>query len=150
MTVLKNSVHIAAPPERVWAVLARLDALGEYDPGIARSEIRSEASDGIGAARHCELKGGGWFREHVTVWDPYRELELELHECTLPIRRLRHHYTLTEDANGTRVDQVQEYELKHGPIGSLMDALFVRRKWDAGIKRFFEGLKHRVERGAPR
>jgi hypothetical protein len=51
MTVLRNTIHIAAPPERVWAVLA----------------------------------------------------------------------------------------------GTVLDALFVRRKWDAGIRSFFAGLKRYVE-----
>ena len=37
MTVLRNTIHIEAPPARVWAVLALLDALAEYDPGIAKS-----------------------------------------------------------------------------------------------------------------
>ncbi len=35
MTLLRNAVHIEAPPERVWAVLARLNALHAYDPGVA-------------------------------------------------------------------------------------------------------------------
>ncbi len=146
MTVLKNSIHIAAAPERVWAALARLDALHEYDPGISRSEVRSDKRDGLGAGRHCDLKAGGWYRERVTVWEPPRELEFTLHECTLPVRQLRHHYTLTAEGGGTRVDQIQEYVLKYGPFGAALDALVVRRKWDAAIKSFFSGLKSYVER----
>jgi carbon monoxide dehydrogenase subunit G len=75
MTVLRNTIHIEAPPKRVWAVLARLDALHEYDPGISKSEILS----------------------------------------------------------------------KHEGIGTVLDALLVRRKWDAGVKSFFSGLKRYVE-----
>jgi hypothetical protein len=66
----------------------------------------------------------------------------------LPVRRLRHHYTRTAENGGTRVDQQQEYELKFGPIGAVLDALVMRRKWDAGIKAFFAGLKRHVEKGA--
>jgi hypothetical protein len=36
VTLLKNSIHVAAAPDEVWAVLARLDALHEFDPGIER------------------------------------------------------------------------------------------------------------------
>jgi hypothetical protein len=50
-------------------------------------------------------------------------------------------------SRGTLVKQRMEYELKVGPIGVLMDALMVRRKSDAGIKGFFEGLKRYVEKG---
>jgi ligand-binding SRPBCC domain-containing protein len=150
VTVLKNAVHIEAPPERVWAVLARLDALHEYDPGISTCELRSGRRDGVGAERHCEIEAGGWFRERVTVWQPHRELEFTLYDCTLPVRSLRHHYTLTAEGAGTRVEQLQEYTLKYGPLGALLDAVLVRRKWDAGVKGFFAGLKRHVEarRGA--
>ena len=34
-----------------------------------------------------------------------------------------------------------------GPVGMLMDAIMVRKKWDAGIKEFFAGLKQFVEKG---
>lgn len=147
MTVLKNSIHIEAPPERVWRALTKLDSLHEYDPGIAKSTMRSDARTGVGADRQCDIAAGGWFRERVTVWEPERALELTLYDCTLPVRRLRHHYTLRPEGGGTRVDQTQEYTLKFGPVGAVLDALFVRRKWDAGVKRFFAGLKAYVEPG---
>ena len=40
-----------------------------------------------------------------------------------------------------------EYELKFGAVGRLMDTMMVRKKWDAGIKGFFGGLKQYVESG---
>lgn len=148
MTILRNAIHIDASPEHVWAVLARLDGLSEIDPGVVRSAVESEMDEGVGAGRRCELRDGGWFRERVTVWVPHRELELELHDCSLPVRRLRHHYTLTADGRGTRVEQRQEYELEYGPLGAVLDWLVVRRRWDAGVKRFFVGLKTRAEQRA--
>jgi ligand-binding SRPBCC domain-containing protein len=148
VTVLENSIHIEAPAERVWAVLARLDALHEVDPGVVKSELCSDRAEGVGASRRCDLRAGGWFCDRVTVWEPHRELELELYDCTLPVRRLRHHYTLTAEGGGTLVKQRQEYVLKHGPLGTLLDHLVVRRKWEAGIKSFFVGLKRRVEASA--
>ena len=48
----------------------------------------------------------------------------------------------------TVVRQRMEYELKLGVVGKLMDRLVVRRKWDAGIKGFFAGLKRHVEDAA--
>ncbi|MSP60402.1 MAG: hypothetical protein EXR72_08680 [Myxococcales bacterium] len=51
------------------------------------------------------------------------------------------------DGGATRIEQRMEYQLKYGPIGALMDALLVRRKWDAGIKGFFAGLQRYVETG---
>ena len=65
------------------------------------------------------------------------------------MRALRHSYTLVSDAGGTVVRQRMEYQLKFGPLGRLLDALVVRRKWNAGIRGFFSGLKKYVESGAP-
>jgi ligand-binding SRPBCC domain-containing protein len=147
MTVLENSIRIDAPPEKVWSVLASLDALDRYDPGVARSEIVGPMREGPGSARRCDLEPGGWFKEKVADWIPNQALSFELFECTLPVRRLKHSYTLTPDGSGTRVRQRMEYDLKFGPIGKLLDAILVRRKWDAGAKGFFAGLKHYVETG---
>lgn len=149
MTVLENSIRINAPPEKVWSVLASLEALDRYDPGVTKSEIVSASREGPGAARRCDLKPGGWFKEKVADWTPNESLSFELFECTLPVRRLRHTYTLTKDGAGTTVHQRMEYELKFGLVGRLMDAMMVRKKWDSGIKGFFAGLKHYVETGRP-
>ncbi len=147
MTVLENSIRIDAPPEKVWSVLASLEALDRYDPGVEKSEIVTTSREGPGSARRCDLAPGGWFKEEVSEWKPNESLAFELFECTLPVRRLKHSYTLTPDGSGTTVHQRMEYELKFGPFGRLMDAMMVRKKWDAGIKGFFAGLKHYVETG---
>ena len=146
MTVLENSVYIQARPEEVWLVLGKLDALEQYDPGVRKSAILSGPTSGIGASRQCDLRPGGWFRERVTEWQPHTALAFELVECTLPLRRLTHRYTLTPTDGSTLVQQRMEYELKFGLVGLLMDAMMVRRKWDAGIKGFFAGLKDHVEK----
>jgi ligand-binding SRPBCC domain-containing protein len=147
VTVLENSIRIDSPREKVWSVLASLDALDRYDPGVKKSTVVSWKADGLGAARQCDLTPGGWFKEKVTEWRPLETLAFELFECALPVRRLRHRYTLTPDAGGTIVSQRMEYELKFGPLGKLMDAMMVRKKWNAGIKGFFVGLKRYVETG---
>jgi ligand-binding SRPBCC domain-containing protein len=148
MTVLENSICIDAPPEKVWAVLASLDILERYDPGVKKSQVISQERQGPGAARRCDLVPGGWFKEKIVAFEPHRAISFELFECTLPVRRLKHDYTLTKEGRGTRVLQRMEYELKLGLLGRLMDALMVRRKWEAGVKGFFAGLKQYVEKEA--
>jgi hypothetical protein len=145
MTVLENSIRIDTTPDKVWSVLASLDALAKYDPGVSKSEIVSAAKEGLGAARRCDLTPGGWFKERVADWRPNEALSFELYECTLPVRRLWHGYTLVREGGATVVRQRMEYELKFGPLGKLLDAVMVRRKWNAGIKTFLAGLKRHAE-----
>jgi ligand-binding SRPBCC domain-containing protein len=147
MTVLENSIRIDATPEEVWSVLASLDALARYDPGVAKSEIVSPVKEGPGAARRCDLTPGGWFKERVADWRPNEALSFELYECTLPVRKLQHSYALVREGNSTVVRQRMEYELKFGPFGKLLDAMMVRRKWTAGIESFLSGLKRYAESG---
>ncbi|MSP60401.1 MAG: SRPBCC family protein [Myxococcales bacterium] len=70
MTVLLNSIRIEAPSDKVWSVLATLDTLHHYDPGVTKSEITSPAREGVGASRRCDLAPGGWFKEQITEWVP--------------------------------------------------------------------------------
>jgi hypothetical protein len=148
MTVLENSIQIEAPPDAVWSVLGALDALDQYDPGVKKSQLLAGPKDGVGASRRCDLAPGGWFHERVTEWHPHEVMAFELFECTLPVKRLEHRYTLTPKDGGTLVMQTMEYELKFGPLGWAMDALMVRRKWNEGIRGFFSGLKAHVETGS--
>jgi len=39
-----------------------------------------------------------------------------------------------------------EYTVKFGVLGKLMDVLMMRKQSDAGIKKFFAGLKTYVEK----
>jgi len=145
MTTLYNRVEIHAAPEKVWGALAKLEALQNYDPTIAKSELETEGGSGLGASRRCALKDGGWFRERVTLWEPHRALAFELHDCSLPVRRLAHRYELTESGGHTTVEQRMDYDLKFGLFGVLLDLVLVRRRWDQGVKAFFLGLKGYVE-----
>jgi ligand-binding SRPBCC domain-containing protein len=151
MTTLHNEIIIDAPANRVWAALSELEALSHYDPGVESVSRLEGGRAGVGAGRRCVLRDGGWFEERVTEWDGHHVLAFELVACVLPVRSLRHRYLLTEEGAVTRVEQRMEYQLKYGPFGAALDALVVRKKWDAGIKAFLAGLKTHVEgaRGKP-
>ena len=90
-------------------------------------------------------EGSCWFKEKITRWEPESALAFELYECTLPVKMLKHSYTITRTKGKTRVSQVMEYEMKFGVFGKVMDSLMVRKKWNDGIKKFFSGLKHYIE-----
>lgn len=147
MTTLHNEITIAAPRSLVWQALTRLDALGQYDPGVKSATLVGVTASGPGAQRRCELRPAGWFVEHVVLWDPEGALGFELVTCSLPVASLRHDYTLSEAAGETRVTQLMTYRLKYGLLGSALDMLAMRRKWDRGIKAFLAGLKDHVETG---
>jgi cysteine-rich repeat protein len=89
MTVVETSIRINAKPDRVRAVLASLDALDRYDPGVKKSEVISTTRDRSGAERKCELAPGGWFKERVADWKPTSSLGFERSGAQLSKGRLR-------------------------------------------------------------
>lgn len=146
MPVLNNEILIDATPEAVWNVLANLELLEKYDPITVKSVATTSDKAGMGAVRKCDvLPKGSWFEEKVVAWTPNQGLAFELIACNLPVKWLRHTYVLTPEGARTRVEQKMEYAMKFGILGRLMNSLFVQRKWNAGIRQFFTGLKQYVE-----
>lgn len=148
MSELHHEIVITAPVQAVWNVLADLEAVRLYNPAVA--EVRREGPDGIGAIRHCVVKPKGWMRERVVGWEPLRSIELDMVDSSWPVAFMRWKTTLRAEGRSTRVEQDFSYRFKFGPIGALLDALFMRRKMNEGMQQLFAALKQHVEGTAER
>jgi ribosome-associated toxin RatA of RatAB toxin-antitoxin module len=149
MTTLHNRITVNASVESLWAVLADLEELDKYDPTVKSATIISSQRTGLDAARKVLMRDGkNWFEEKVTEFEPGRSLCYQLTDCSFPIKGLRHSYRFKPTPSGTEVEQVMEYTVKFGLLGKLMDRLMIRKQTEAGIKKFFIGLKEHVERRA--
>jgi len=148
MTQLQHEIHIAAPREKVWAVLADLEAVQHYNSGIKHAKYISAAREGIGASRQCDFNPKGWVKERVIAWEPQQAVTMEFYESTLPIEFMRWRTALAPDGTGTRVSQHLEYKIKFGLLGALLDKLVMRRKMDQTLTEVFVSLKQFVETGA--
>ena len=155
MAVLHHEIHIAAPPETVWAVLADLTAVRHYNPLVQSARYTSKNKSGIGASRRCELKPNGFTEERVDAWEQGKLLGIELTDSSWPIASMRWQTTLQSTGSGTSMRQEMNYRLKFGPVGRLLDALVLRRKLTADINEIFAAFKahveslHRTRQGAP-
>jgi len=146
MTTLTNAIRVNAPADRVWAILTNLAELEKYDPTVASSTVTSAAPTGIGATRKVVMKDGKhWFDEQITVFEPEVALAFELTSCNFPIQHLNHSYRFDTTDGHTTVTQVMTYTPRFGALGRLMDVLAIRKRSDAGIKKFLDGLKARAE-----
>jgi ribosome-associated toxin RatA of RatAB toxin-antitoxin module len=146
MGTIQNEIIINASIERIWVNLTDLELLDQYDPTVKKSTLISGEKSGIGAKRKVDmLDGKNWFEEMVTVSKPNQALTYELTACSFPVQALRHSYSFEKVGDKTRVKQVMEYTVKFGWLGKLLDALVIRKQSDAGIKKFFAGLKSYTE-----
>jgi Polyketide cyclase / dehydrase and lipid transport len=150
MTTIRHEIDAPCPPERVWALLADLEAVQTYNPGVRLATIRGVQRTGVGATRVCELKPSGRVVERVTHWEEGRALGLEVAESDWPIRFMRWVTRVEPKAAGTRISQDLEYQVKFGPVGWLLDRLAMERKLRASLDAIFEALVRRAAAGGVR
>ncbi len=145
MTTIHHDIHAACPPAHVWALLADLEAVQGYNPGVRRAAIEGPQRSGVGARRSCELLPKGRVVERVTHWEDGRALGLEVAESDWPIHFMRWVTRLEADDSGTRITQSLEYEVKFGALGWLLDRLVMRRKLSAALDEVFASLVKHAE-----
>ncbi len=147
MTKLSSEIQIDAPREKVWAVLADLETVQQYDPAITKAFYTSEARDGVGAARQCDWPGG-YVRERVTEWKPGEGYAINAYEGSdiAPFESQDARFVLRGAGQGTAVSLELEYRLK--PDGPS-DPQEIESEYRRLIEGVLAGLKHYVETGQP-
>lgn len=150
MTKLHHEIRIDAPAEKVWRVLADLEAVQHYNPMVAQARYTSSNREGVGASRHCDFKPKGFAKERVVGWEPGKAIAFEMDESSWPLVFMKWRTALTTAGSGTLLVQNMEYRFKLGPLGRLLDALVMRRKLDKGVAEILQALKQFVEIGATR
>lgn len=141
MTKLFHEIHIAAPVERVWAVLADLEAVQHYNPMVASARYTSTTKTGVGATRVCDFRPGGSATERVTEWRPHAAIAMEAVEHPWPMRGVRWRNELASADGGTRLTQTLEYDF----TGESAMATGMEAQWDQGMKAIFSALKSYAE-----
>jgi hypothetical protein len=145
MGIIRHEIEARCPPQRIWALLARLEAVAEYNPGVRAARLRSGAATGPGAERECDLLPSGRVVERVTVWEEGRALGLEVIESDWPIHFMRWVTRVEPRPGGSLLTQDLEYAMKFGPLGGLLDRLVVRRKLTATLDGVLAALVARAE-----
>lgn len=145
MTTIHHEVLATCPPERVWALLADLEAVQRYNPGVRHAAVEGAPRAGVGARRACELNPSGRVVERVTHWEEGRAVGLELDEHAWPVEFMRWVTRVEPHGAGTRISQALEYQVKFGPLGWLLDQLVMKRKLTASLDEVFASLVRHAE-----
>jgi polyketide cyclase/dehydrase/lipid transport protein len=148
MTTIHHEIEAACPPERVWAVLADLEAVQHYNPTVRTAALKGTRRTGVGAERVCDLRPSGRVVERVTHWEDGRAVGLEVAESDWPIRFMRWVTRIEPKGAGSLITQDLEYAMKFGPVGWLLDNLVMRRKLRAALDDVFARLAKRAEAAA--
>jgi hypothetical protein len=132
---------IAAPPERVWAILMEFAAYGEWNPFI--TTIAGPAEIGEQLTVTLTLPGGKvmGFTPTVTAYEDERFFQWLGKVGIRGVFDGRHSFRLKPTELGTRFVQSEQFT---GILGWLMSGK-MRRRTETGFRAMNDALKNRAE-----
>lgn len=121
MRTVNLSKKIDAPRQVIWDILADFANVADWNSGVNESHSTSDAANGVGATRHCDLGPGGELEETIRSWKPNESMAISIDTATkAPIKGGLGTFVLTgDDAGPTEVALQFDYTPKGGPIGTL-------------------------------
>ncbi|MEQ1876709.1 MAG: SRPBCC family protein [Bdellovibrionia bacterium] len=141
----QNQILINAPIEKVWSVLADVEAVKNYNPLVASAKRTSDNKEGLGCSRYCEFKPSGFAKERVIAFNPKSQISFEVVESSWPVKSMKWSTHLKAQGSSTLMTQDLEYETKFGILGKVMDAVIMKRKLQQSVGDIFSSLKKYVE-----
>ena len=148
MRTISVGRSLAAPRSAVWNVLADFPGISKWNSGITDSYSTSEATEGVGAQRHCDVAPMGALEETVVEWSPEDKMVVSIDEAQkLPIRRGEMTFLLGEDGERTTYSMTYRYVPKGGPL-SFVFGPFLDRMLTKGFNGFVDDLETEASRQA--
>lgn len=116
MSGLERTATIAAPPERVWDVLADFGAIANWVPMIQHSCLLSEQTERPGTVRRVQIARQTLI-ERVTTWRPAAELAYDIEGLPPIVGTARTTWRLTRlgAGDGATTQVVLTTEIDAGP-----------------------------------
>jgi Polyketide cyclase / dehydrase and lipid transport len=113
---------VSRPAEVVWARLARLEEIQIWSEAVLDARCEGALSQGGGAERTCDLRGGITIRERWLSWDEGRSFTYEGLGIPL-VDRARNEWTVQAEGDQTLLTSRAEVALKGGPLGRLLEPI---------------------------
>lgn len=146
MPTVRHTTTIAAPPDRVFEVLADLESIGRFSPGVRAVELRDGPRTGPGARRRCLVAPMGHLDEEVVAWEPGRRMVLAT-RGGMPMEATADWEVSGPVTGPTTVTVTMDYALRGGPLGRAVARAGLHRRLDRTFRDNLAGLRLHVEHG---
>lgn len=134
-----------APQSAVWAVLADYPNIADWNSGVKKSFSTGEATEGVGAKRHCDLAPLGALEETIQEWEPESKLAISIDEAAkLPIKKGLASFELGDAGDKTDFVLTYEYEPGWGPLAFIVGPM-LDRQLKSGFGGFIDDLAKAAE-----
>jgi len=138
MAKVSSSTELPVPAATVWAVIGNFNALPDWHPAVAKSELKKE---GGGTLRKLSLVGGGTIEEKLEqIDDKERLYTYTIVSGPLPVNNYTATLRVKDGGKGCIVEWSSEFEAKGAPEGDAVAA--ISGIYEAGfenLKRMFGG-----------
>jgi len=145
MRQIKEGIEIAAPLDKVWAVLENFGDVYSWAPYMKSSALIGEQKTGVGTRRRLRHAWGFRLEETVTGWIDGSGFSFDVNRAPWPMKDVREAWVIESYKNLTIIGTSVEYDMHLGSFGSALDKLLVRfivrREMRAGLR----GLKQYLE-----
>jgi hypothetical protein len=122
---VSSQVIINMPRAAAWEKLSDISLAHNYVPGIVKTEIVSEQTEGVGASRYVYRNPRSYIQETVEEWQDGTGFLIRLHKGDKPAPPFRaawFRYELADhDADSTSFTASMKYELPWGAFGSWLE-----------------------------
>ena len=117
-------VLIDLPRDQAWAKLRDISLAHDYVPGIVKTEIVSEQTEGVGASRYVYRDAKSYIQETVEEWQEGSGFLIHLHRGEKPAPPFKDawfRYALEDAGEGqTRLTTSLMYEMPWGRLGAWL------------------------------
>jgi uncharacterized protein YndB with AHSA1/START domain len=119
---VRQSVEIAAPPERIWPLLVEPDNVLKWYPTLRRFEYEDAGQRGPGARVYAEEKASGMLMKlHFVVTDWVEDRMVSLHMVSgTGVKGYDQSWRVEPVPTGSRFTFEEHVELPYGVLGSLL------------------------------
>ena len=119
-------VLIELPLAEAWNKLRDISLAHNYVPGIVKTEIVSDQTEGVGASRYVYRSEKSYIQETVEEWQEGSGFLIRLHKGDKPAPPFRNawfRYTLADHGDGqTQFTASLKYEMPWGRVGNWLGA----------------------------
>jgi carbon monoxide dehydrogenase subunit G len=143
MATITRSLHIAALPELVWALLSDFGSISAWAPNVDHSCLMSDQQSDAGTARRIQT-GRTTLVETVQTWEPNVTLGYRLEGLPPVVKSVTNTWTLEASGTGTNTTLTSEIDTGNKPPQKIA-AKAVGRILGKASDEMLSGLKAKAE-----
>lgn len=147
-------VVMKLPREAAWDKLRDLSQAHNYVPGVTKTVLTTEQTEGVGASRRVHQGKTRWLDETVTDWDPGYGFSIRLHQADKgpiwPFEEAAFRYHLEDAGNGqTALTTTMSFTMRHGGFGRFLAKYLLAGFFRGMVRDVAVGMKDYYETGQP-